>query len=246
MDNQQRPNEGLRELALFAGAGGGILGGKLLGWRTVCAVEWEPYPRAVLKARMLDGILPFFPIFEDVRFICFDSTAKVMYDTRYYEVRQTSEGLPESSGDVCGGAFDFRGCQILRKNPSSDVGMDEGQGHSDEAQHSPRKGKSLPSGRKNLKRLRAKSTGNSDPKGNCSATDILRAMWQPWTIQGWTDCDPSASPRLQRSIAGNVALSEMPPRMAQELQSSREEVIYGEPDRIAFIGDIDVVSGGFP
>ena len=33
----------LNELALFAGAGGGILGGKLLGWRTVCAVEWQPY-----------------------------------------------------------------------------------------------------------------------------------------------------------------------------------------------------------
>ena len=33
----------MRELALFAGAGGGILGGKLLGWRTVCAVELEPY-----------------------------------------------------------------------------------------------------------------------------------------------------------------------------------------------------------
>ena len=29
---------------LFAGAGGGILGGKLLGWRTVCAVEWNPSP----------------------------------------------------------------------------------------------------------------------------------------------------------------------------------------------------------
>jgi len=27
----------MNELALFAGAGGGILGGKLLGWRTVCA-----------------------------------------------------------------------------------------------------------------------------------------------------------------------------------------------------------------
>jgi len=26
---------GLRELALFAGAGGGILGGKLLGWTTL-------------------------------------------------------------------------------------------------------------------------------------------------------------------------------------------------------------------
>lgn len=30
------------ELALFAGAGGGILGGKLLGWRTVCAVGQVP------------------------------------------------------------------------------------------------------------------------------------------------------------------------------------------------------------
>lgn len=31
----------MNELALFAGAGGGILGGTLLGWRTVCAVEIE-------------------------------------------------------------------------------------------------------------------------------------------------------------------------------------------------------------
>jgi DNA (cytosine-5)-methyltransferase 1 len=28
-------NGGLRELALFAGAGGGILGGHLLGWQTL-------------------------------------------------------------------------------------------------------------------------------------------------------------------------------------------------------------------
>ena len=58
---------GLRELALFAGAGGGILGGHLLGWRTVCAVEWEPYPCAVLCARQNEGVLPPFPIWDDVR-----------------------------------------------------------------------------------------------------------------------------------------------------------------------------------
>jgi DNA (cytosine-5)-methyltransferase 1 len=57
----------LRELALFAGAGGGILGGHLLGWRTVCAVEWEPYAAAVLCARQNDGLLPAFPIWDDVR-----------------------------------------------------------------------------------------------------------------------------------------------------------------------------------
>lgn len=46
----------MRELALFAGAGGGILGGKLLGWRTVCAVEIDTYCRSVLRARQRDGI----------------------------------------------------------------------------------------------------------------------------------------------------------------------------------------------
>jgi DNA (cytosine-5)-methyltransferase 1 len=58
--------ENLNELALFAGAGGGILGGHLLGWRTVCAVEWEPYPASVLCARQNDGLLPPFPIWDDV------------------------------------------------------------------------------------------------------------------------------------------------------------------------------------
>jgi DNA (cytosine-5)-methyltransferase 1 len=54
------------ELALFAGAGGGILGGMLHGWRTVCAVEIEDYPRRVLLQRQADGILPRFPIWDDV------------------------------------------------------------------------------------------------------------------------------------------------------------------------------------
>jgi len=57
----------MNELALFAGAGGGILGGKLLGWRTVCAVEWEPYPASVLCARQNEGVLPPFPIWDDVQ-----------------------------------------------------------------------------------------------------------------------------------------------------------------------------------
>jgi DNA (cytosine-5)-methyltransferase 1 len=57
----------VNELALFAGAGGGILGGLLLGWRTRCAVEIDPYARAVLLARQRDGLLEPFPIWDDVR-----------------------------------------------------------------------------------------------------------------------------------------------------------------------------------
>ncbi len=58
---------GLRELALFAGAGGGILGGHLLGWRTICAVEWDTYAASVLVARQNDGCLPPFPVWDDVQ-----------------------------------------------------------------------------------------------------------------------------------------------------------------------------------
>ena len=57
----------LNELHLFAGAGGGILGGKLLGHRCVGAVEINPYCRRVLEQRQRDGVLEPFPIFDDVR-----------------------------------------------------------------------------------------------------------------------------------------------------------------------------------
>ena len=52
----------MNELALFAGAGGGILGGNLLGWTTVAAVEIEPFAREILLQRQRDGFLDKFPI----------------------------------------------------------------------------------------------------------------------------------------------------------------------------------------
>lgn len=63
LDIQQRP---FRELALFAGSGGGILGGHLLGWRTVCAVEWDAYAASILVQRQNDQSLPIFPVWDDV------------------------------------------------------------------------------------------------------------------------------------------------------------------------------------
>ena len=62
----------MNELALFAGAGGGILGGQLLGWRTICAVESNPYAAGVLIARQNDRTLEPFPVWDDVR--TFDGT----------------------------------------------------------------------------------------------------------------------------------------------------------------------------
>lgn len=55
------------ELSLFSGVGGGLLGSQwLLGWRTVCYVEWDAYAVDVLKARIRDGVLHDAPIWDNV------------------------------------------------------------------------------------------------------------------------------------------------------------------------------------
>lgn len=56
----------MNELALFAGPGGGVLAGYLLGWRCVCAVERDAYAAQVLAQRQTDGALTPFPIWSDV------------------------------------------------------------------------------------------------------------------------------------------------------------------------------------
>lgn len=57
----------MRELSLFTGAGGGVLGTKLLGWETVGYVEINEYCQKVIAQRIKDGILDQAPIFGDIR-----------------------------------------------------------------------------------------------------------------------------------------------------------------------------------
>lgn len=58
---------------LFAGAGGGILADLLSGREIVGAIEIEEYPRRVLLQRQADGLLPSFPIWDDVRSFSVDN-----------------------------------------------------------------------------------------------------------------------------------------------------------------------------
>lgn len=57
----------MRELSLFTGAGGGLLGTKLLGWKHVGYVEINDYCQRVIAQRIKDGILDEAPIFGDIR-----------------------------------------------------------------------------------------------------------------------------------------------------------------------------------
>ena len=56
----------MNELSLFTGAGGGLLASGLLGWRTICGVEINPFCCRRLMQRQNEGHLPHFPIWDDV------------------------------------------------------------------------------------------------------------------------------------------------------------------------------------
>jgi DNA (cytosine-5)-methyltransferase 1 len=66
----------MRELSLFTGAGGGLLGTKLLGRRHVGYVEWNDHCQKVLAARIRDGFLDEAPIYGDVRAFVSDGYAE--------------------------------------------------------------------------------------------------------------------------------------------------------------------------
>lgn len=48
----------LKHMELFAGAGGGLLGAKLAGFETVCAVEINDFRRGIIQKRIDEGYLP--------------------------------------------------------------------------------------------------------------------------------------------------------------------------------------------
>jgi DNA (cytosine-5)-methyltransferase 1 len=57
----------MKELSLFSGAGGGLLGTKLLGWEHCGYVEFNDYCQRVIAQRIDDGFLDEAPIFSDIK-----------------------------------------------------------------------------------------------------------------------------------------------------------------------------------
>ena len=56
----------MKELSLFSGAGGGVLGTQLLGWETLGYVEYNEYCQRIIRQRIEDGCLDEAPIFGDI------------------------------------------------------------------------------------------------------------------------------------------------------------------------------------
>lgn len=79
-------NVALYTLHLFAGAGGGILADLALGHTPIGAVEIEEHPRRVLLQRQLDGVLPVFPVWDDITTFRGDNPECSEYFERIKEV----------------------------------------------------------------------------------------------------------------------------------------------------------------
>lgn len=58
--------EDIKEFHLFAGIGGGIYGGIMLGHKCCAGVEIDPYAKNVLIQRQKDGWMEKFPIYDDI------------------------------------------------------------------------------------------------------------------------------------------------------------------------------------
>ena len=57
----------MNELSLFSGAGGGLLGTKLLGFRHIGYVEKDEGCQKIIAQRIRDGILDYAPIYCDIK-----------------------------------------------------------------------------------------------------------------------------------------------------------------------------------
>ena len=64
MKGQSKP---IREFHLFAGIGGGIYGGELLGHTCCAGVEIDEFCKKILKQRQQDGWMNDFPIYGDIK-----------------------------------------------------------------------------------------------------------------------------------------------------------------------------------
>lgn len=222
-------------LDLFSGIGGISLGLHRAGMRTVAFCEIDPFCRAVL-AKNFPGV----PIFDDIKHLRFDSAAKVLYDDRHGPKTQ----------EPCGGAGTLRigpvasgGRGELRDFQAGHVAMVEGSRCGNEATTEDWVCKPLPPRGVKSERQIAEHAGEGDQEGFGDSQDALRGVRVHRDVQGWSVGDPSAPLRLQQAAGGDVALPEVPPRMAQAQQANRKEVLNGEA---VVHGTIDVVVGGFP
>ena len=230
----------MRVLDLFSGIGMMSLGLSWAGMETVGFCEIDPACRFWLSQNF-SGV----PIWTDIRSLVVDKDVNAIYDSRHgwtkKELRRRGESV--QAGPVCGRC----GCPLRHQSPSN-VEDPASPWGSIQTAASLRKEEPF-SQRNEGRRSRSEHAGEGGAEGTSPTEGALRGMRQKSNLQGRAIGDSGTSRRLQQAIEGDVALSTVPSRMAQEepcCSASRKEVMLAEASRPVLFGSIDVVAGGFP
>lgn len=175
--------------------------------------EWEAFPTAVLKKHWPDGTF-----YQDIDKMVEELTgmSAIKYNTKHglstvEEIRQRSK--PLSKRDVSA-----RHRELLRNIETGDVEDTAQEGLRDEKKHTLWQGQSL-SQRHESERQGAEHFREGNTERSVDTSNPLREVQGHRHVQGRSDKNTSASPRLQQTARGDVAMSKVSPRVAQELQS---------------------------
>lgn len=230
-------------LSLFAGIGGIEKGFEAAGLTCIAQVERDPFCLAVLEKHW-----PSVPKFTNIEDFSVDTKTNTFYGSRYATKRlhktRVEEGLHGSNQTVSVGTVTCGNCGTTWDYPTSHARHPPSAQCADEIQASLRIGEPLLSRRKTRKRQVAKQNRESNLAGACPACGQMRSVRCIPEIQGREKRDTGTPSRLQQTTGSDVALPEMPSRMAQKQQGNRKEGLNAESKD--FDGTIDVVVGGFP
>lgn len=219
--------------SLFSGVGGMDLGLEQAGMECAWQVEIDEFCRKVLTKHW-----PNVPKFTDIKTVNVDTSANIIYDERH---GWTKEELSRCGKSLRAGDVDSGSGSILWNQSSGNVGLVETSGGKVPIQSALWDKQSL-SSRNKSERLRSERPGEGDTERDRDPQDSLRSMRGCASIQERANGDSGPSLRLQQAIEGDVAMSTLPPSVAQRTQSYSKE-INGKPFADS---RIDLLCGGFP
>lgn len=181
---------------------------------------------------------PNVPKFTNIQNVRVDASANIIYDDRHGWTKKELSRCGESlrTRDVDSGSR-----SVLRNQSAGNVGLAETSGGKVPIQ-SALWGKQPLSSRNKGERLRSECLREGNTERDCDPQDPLRNMRECASVQERANGDSGPSPRLQQAAGGDVAVSALPPPMAQRTQSHSKE-INGKPFADS---RIDLLCGGFP
>ena len=233
----------MKHLSLFTGYGGFDIACQRQGIESIGFSEIEKSACALLRYRF-----PQVPNLGDIQKIIIDSNDNVWYPS--INGATTIKEICRDSGFIQSGIVDSRYSEYVRSNKASNARKSESEGCEIQKQQEVWTGKSLLQGGNKSKRQKSEFIGESNREGGCETENSLRDMQGHGRVQRRKNENTGSPLGLQPTTQSDVAMSKMPPQMAQGKQSntinSIKETRQNDDIRYSKLEDFELLTGGFP